>query len=87
VQVVEDYTDYLVEGIQNLVFIFNPDYIVIGGEISNYSSIFSDKLKAKTFNKNEFYNKENVNILFSLLGNDSNILGAALIPIIDTFGV
>ena len=85
-EVVGDYMDSLAEGIQSLIFIFNPDYIVIGGEISKYSDIFNDKLSAKIFGNNEFYNEGDVNILFSSLGNDSNILGASLIPILDNFG-
>ena len=86
VAVVGEYMDSLAEGIQSLIFIFNPDYIVIGGEISKYSDIFSEKLSGKIFGNNEFYNEGDVNILFSSLGNDSNILGASLIPILDNFG-
>ncbi|SKA73521.1 Sugar kinase of the NBD/HSP70 family, may contain an N-terminal HTH domain [Clostridium sp. USBA 49] len=86
IYVIEEYIDNLAEGIQNLIFIFNPDYIVIGGEISKYSDIFSKKLSNKVFNSNEFYKEGDVNILFSSLGDDSNILGAALIPILDKFG-
>lgn len=86
VQVVEEYIDNLAEGIQSLVFIFNPDYIVIGGEISKYSHIFNEKLTNKIFNNNEFYKEGDVSILFSSFGSDSNILGASLIPILDSFG-
>lgn len=86
VQVVERYIEDLAEGILSLIFIFNPDYIVIGGEISKYSHVFRDKLTKKVFSNNEFYNEGDVEILFSTLGNDSNILGAALIPILDGFG-
>jgi predicted NBD/HSP70 family sugar kinase len=86
IYVIEEYIDNLAEGIQNLIFIFNPDYIVIGGEISKYSDIFSKKISNKVFNSNEFYKEGDVNILFSSLGDDSNILGAALIPILDKFG-
>lgn len=86
VQVVENYIDNLAEGIQSLVFIFNPDYIVIGGEISKYSNIFNNKLVNKILTNNEFYKEGDVSILFSSLGSDSNILGASLIPILDSFG-
>jgi predicted NBD/HSP70 family sugar kinase len=86
VSIVEEYIDNLGEGIQSLIFIFNPDYIVLGGEISKYSSLFDQKLINRIFNSNEFYKEGDVRILFSTLGNDSNILGAALIPILDGFG-
>lgn len=86
VQTVQDYIENLAHGIQNLIFIFNPDYIVLGGEISKYASIFSQELSKKVFGSNEFYNEGDVSILFSSLGSDSNILGASLIPILDSFG-
>lgn len=86
VQVIDRYIENLAEGIGNLIFIFNPDYIVIGGEISEYSDIFQNKLTKRIFSNNAFYNEGDVEILFSKLGTDSNILGAALIPIIEGFG-
>jgi predicted NBD/HSP70 family sugar kinase len=86
VQVIEEYIDNLAEGVQSLIFIFNPDYIVIGGDISKYSVIFSSKLSSRIFGNNEFYKEGDVKILFSGLGSDSNILGAAMIPILDSFG-
>lgn len=86
VHVVNEYIENLAEGIQSLIFIFNPDFIVIGGEISKYSDTFNSKLSSKIFNNNEFYKEGDVSILFSSLGNDSNILGASLIPILNSFG-
>lgn len=86
VEVIEEYIDNLAEGIKNLIFIFDPDYIVIGGDISEYSAIFSRKLSGKIFGNDEFYKEGDVKILFSSLKNDSNILGAALIPVLDNFG-
>lgn len=86
VNVIEEYIDNLAEGIESLIFIFNPDYIIIGGEISRYSNILKHRLSSKIFNNNEFYKEGDVNILFSSLGSDSNILGASLIPILNSFG-
>lgn len=87
IKVIERYIEDLAEGIGNLIFIFNPNYIVIGGEVSKYSDIFQNKLIELIFNNNQFYNKDDVEILFSSLGEDSNILGAALIPIFQNFGL
>lgn len=87
VKIIDRYIENLSEGIVNLIFIFNPDYIVIGGEISKYSKVFQSKLVNRVFNNNVFYNEGDVEILFSMLGADSNILGAALIPIINEFGL
>lgn len=85
VNIIEQYIKDLSEGIQNLIFIFNPDYIIIGGDISNFSHVFQEKITSRIFEKNEFYSEGDVNIIFSLLGKDSNILGAALIPILENF--
>lgn len=86
VQTIEQYIENLAEGIQSLIFIFNPDYIVIGGDISQFSDVFNSKLSGRIFGNNEFYKEGDVKILFSGLRGDSNILGAALIPILDSFG-
>lgn len=85
IEVVEEYLENLAEGIQNLIFIFNPDYIVIGGEICKYSSDFDHKLSSKIFSSNEYYKEGDIKILFSYYGSDSNILGASLIPILNSF--
>lgn len=85
IEVMNRYLEDLTEGIGNLIFIFNPDYIVIGGEVSKYASIFQEKLNELIFKNNEFYKAGDVEILFSSLGEDSNILGAALIPIFQSF--
>lgn len=85
IEVMNRYLEDLAEGIGNLIFIFNPDYIVIGGEISKYASIFQEKLIELIFKNNEFYKAGDVEILFSNLGEDSNILGAVLIPIFQSF--
>lgn len=85
-QVIEEYTDNMAEGIQSLIFIFNPDYIVLGGDISQYSDVFSKGLSARIFGNNEFYKEGDVKILFSSLKDDSNILGAAILPVLDKLG-
>lgn len=85
-KIVEQYIDNLAEGIQNLIFILNPEYIVIGGEISRFKDVFHGMLKKKIFDNNAFYEDGDVDILFSKLGKDSNVIGAALIPVLETYG-
>lgn len=86
VKVIEKYINDLAEGIQNLLFIFNPDNIVIGGDISAYPEVLLQKLTDRIFQQNQFYNEGDVNIMFSSLKEDANILGASLIPIVEGFG-
>lgn len=85
VKVIETYINDLAEGIQNLLFIFNPDNIVIGGDISSYPDVLLQNLTDRIFQQNQFYNEGDVNIMFSALGEDANILGASLIPIFEGF--
>ncbi|MDP4091093.1 MAG: ROK family transcriptional regulator [Bacillota bacterium] len=84
-KVIEKYINDLAEGIQNLLFIFNPDNIVIGGDISSYPDIILGSLTDRIFEQNQFYSTGDVNIMFSALGEDANILGASLIPIFEAF--
>lgn len=87
VNVVEDYIKYLSAGVVSILFMFNPSDIIIGGEISKYSDVILEKLRQEIFKDNDFYKEEDVNIIFSSLGGDSNILGAAYIPIIENLGL
>ncbi|GIM27708.1 ArsR family transcriptional regulator [Clostridium polyendosporum] len=82
----EIYSEELAIGIQNLIYIFNPDYIVIGGEISRYEDILLPLLEKKIFSECHLYNSSDVKLLFAKLKEDSNILGASLMPITEAFG-
>lgn len=85
-EVLNEYIDNLSVGIQNLMNIFDPDYIVIGGEISKYDFLLS-KLREKVFSDNAFYSEKDVEILFSSLGENSSILGVSLIPIEEALNI
>jgi predicted NBD/HSP70 family sugar kinase len=85
-EVINEYIDNLSVGIQNLMNIFDPDYIVIGGEISKYDFLLPE-LREKVFSNNAFYSEKDVEILFSSLGENSSILGASLIPIEEALNI
>lgn len=87
VNVLEDYIKYLSAGVVSILFMFNPSDIIIGGEISKYSDVILERLRQDIFKDNDFYKEGDVNIIFSSLGEDSNILGAAYIPIIEKLGL
>lgn len=87
VDVIENYIKYLSAGIASVLFMFDPSDIIIGGEISKYSDIMLEKIRESIFRDNGFYREKDVNILFSSLGADSNILGAAYIPIMEKLGL
>lgn len=79
-EVWEDYIHYLAIGIQNIILLLDPHYIVIGGEISQCSDIIKP-LEEKVFTMSSLYNKEGIKILISTLKGNASILGAALLPI------
>jgi predicted NBD/HSP70 family sugar kinase len=87
ITVVDNYIKYLSAGIASIMFMFNPSDIIIGGEISKYSEILLEKLRESIFSDNDLYKEKDVNIMFSSLNGNSNILGAAYIPIIENLGL
>lgn len=80
-KVFDKYLEALAVGIQNIVIIFDPHYVIIGGEISEFADYFLDDLKKKVFVENSFYTKNDLKVFSSTLKKNSSILGAALLPI------
>lgn len=77
--VIEEFIDYLSIGIANLVNIFEPEVIGIGGSFVYFSDIFLEKLKRNIKNKKYLCNKrDELIILPAVLGNDAGIIGATM---------
>ncbi len=75
----EQYTGDLAIGISNLINIFEPDLIIIGGGFVHYSSMFEKELKDMLLNSSLLFNKrENLDIRYAKLGNDAGIIGATI---------
>lgn len=77
----KEYISDMSVGIQNILLIFDPHYIVIGGEIANYAEELVEPLKKEVFSDIKFFTKQDVSILTSALKEDASVMGAALIPI------
>lgn len=78
--IIDEYIYYLSIGISNLINIFEPDCIVIGGGFARYDYIFIDKLRDKLINSDLLFNKRNdIPIQTAKLGNDAGIIGASLL--------
>lgn len=75
--IIDEYTDYLVIGLSNLIRILEPDVICIGGSFVYYQSIFMNKIKMKL--KENFKNREIPEILTATFGNDAGIIGASML--------
>ena len=78
-KLVDQYIEYLSIGISNLVNIFEPEAIGIGGSFVFYEEIFLEKLKRKIIeNKLLFNERKDIIIQTAILDNDAGIIGATL---------
>lgn len=78
-EILDEYTQNLEIGIANLINIFEPQAISIGGSFGHYDMLLKrlqDKINVKT----ELYNKEQIpKIVIAELKNDAGMIGAAMI--------
>lgn len=75
--IINEYIEYLSIGITNLINIFEPDAICIGGSFSYYQPIFIERLKDKL--KSNFKNRSIPEILVAKYENDAGIIGASML--------
>ncbi len=78
--ILNNYLDFLAEGIKNIILTLDPEGIIIDGEISAYKDLIDGDLKNKIFEENNFYDKKDCQVSFSNLEGNAAILGATLIP-------
>ena len=75
----EEYVSDLSLGISNLVNIFEPDVIVLGGGFSHYRHIYVDRIKERLLNSSLLFNKrDDIDIRIAELGNDAGMIGASM---------
>ncbi len=80
IEVVDKYIKYLATGITNVINIFQPDVLCIGGGVCNEGDTLL--LPVKELVAKEVYTKnseKNTAIVIAKLGNDAGILGAAFL--------
>ena len=75
--VISEYVENLSIGIQNLIHIFEPEVIGIGGSFVYFRDVLLPRLEEKIKNRNQLdaYRK-NIKIQTAILGNDAGIIGA-----------
>lgn len=79
-KILEDYTENLNIAISNLINIFEPEAICIGGSFAYYKGILLGRLKRKLAKKEELYNKDNIpKLVLAKYRNDAGIIGAAML--------
>lgn len=75
--IIDNYLNYLSIGISNLINIFEPDAICIGGSFTYYAPIFMEKLKEKV--QKIFENREIPELIIAKYANDAGIIGASML--------
>lgn len=78
-KVKKEYIENLSMGIANLVNIFEPEAIGIGGSFVYFGEVLLDDLKKELVSKNLLFNpRKDINIQTAVLGNEAGIIGAIL---------
>lgn len=76
-RIIQDFIEYLSIGISNLINIFEPEAVGIGGSFVYFSDILLEKLKQNIIEKEYLFNeREDLVIVPAVLGNDAGILGS-----------
>lgn len=78
-KVKKEFIENLALGISNLVNIFEPEAIGIGGSFVYFEEVLLGDLKKELLTKNLLFNpRKEINIQTAVLGNDAGIIGAIL---------
>lgn len=75
---IEEYIEYLAVGISNLINIFEPEIVCIGGSFVFIGDLIIPRLKKEINDKVLLFNsRKEIEIVLASLGNDAGIIGAA----------
>lgn len=78
-KVVSEFIENLSIGIQNLIYIFEPEIIGIGGSFVYFEDVLLPRLKEHIIKANENHDeRKNIKIETAVLGNDAGMIGAVL---------
>lgn len=77
--IMEEYKLNLAIGISNLINIFEPDTVILGGGFTHFAYMFGDDIKNKIVNSELLFNRrDDIDLKIAELGNDAGIIGATL---------
>lgn len=78
-QIIEDYIDNLIIGLSNIIDIFEPEAICLGGSFVYFKDIFYDKLIRNMNERKYVFNKSSMPVIkLAELKNDAGIIGAVI---------
>lgn len=76
---VNEFIENLAIGISNLVNVFEPEAIGIGGSFVYFEEVLLNRLKTRILEENLLFNERNsINIETAILGNESGIIGSVV---------
>lgn len=77
---INKYIDDLATGIINLINIFEPEAVSLGGSFAYYEDVLLNKLETRIIEKQELFNREESipKLVIAQLKNDAGIIGAAM---------
>ncbi|HHV60280.1 MAG TPA: ROK family protein [Clostridiaceae bacterium] len=78
-QVVEQYIKYLAEGLTNIINIFTPEILAIGGGVSKEGENLLGRVREMVEKNIYFKGEPKTRIVQAKMGNDAGIVGAAMI--------
>ena len=75
--IIDEYIEYLSIGVSNLINIFEPEAVSIGGSFVYFADVLLERLKNNIQKKNYLFNgRKELIIIPAALGNDAGIIGA-----------
>jgi len=75
----ESYTDHLCIGLRNLINVYDPEVIVLGGGVSHSGQFLLDAVRAKLPGMVFFKTMPYARVELAKLTNDAGIIGAAML--------
>lgn len=80
IETFDEYLEYLALGIEDIILVQDPHYVILGGILTPFEEILLPPLQEKIFRENNFYDGTDMKVMCSTLHGNSAILGAALLP-------
>ena len=78
-QIIDEYIENMIVGLSNIIDIFKPEAICLGGSFVFFKDIFYKKLVVEMNSRKYVFDKNNIpKILLAELKNDAGIIGAVL---------
>lgn len=79
-KIIDEYVENMCIGLGNIINIFEPEVICIGGSLAHYEDLLFDKIRERLYNGKYLFNKENPpKIVAAITGNDAGIIGSTLL--------